>query len=179
MWFQGKPLALRIILAVLLVLIVGFDILLIVEAAYPGENSTEQSTAFGTAVAEVVNNIAEAFGDDTPPITDMESFLGFFRKLVGHYGAFLVLALAATPFFTLGFSGWHWRWSIAVNFAHGFAMACLTEFIQLFTAGRSGAWSDVGIDFGGYCTSAVLVTFIILLVHFLAKRKNEKAVDNA
>ena len=176
MWFKEKTKAKRIVLAIFLLFVVLIDAILIYEAANPGEASSEKSTAIGTIVADALNNIAESFGDKTPPITDLDSFLAFFRKLVGHYGAFLILAILSTVFFMLGFDGEKWKWSIPVNFAHGLFVALLTEGIQLFTPGRHGALSDVGIDFAGYATSGVIITAVILLAAYHSNKKNNQSI---
>ena len=170
MWFKEKRKSLRISLLVFFVLFLLMDLFLIYEASNTGEESSGQSTYFGTAVADAINSVATSFGEK-PIITDLDSFLAFFRKLVGHYGAFLILALLATPFFLLGFDGKRLKWSIPLNFGHGFLMAAATEMIQLFTPGRAGAWGDIGIDFAGYATSGVLLTLILHLVRYLSERK--------
>lgn len=112
-------------------------------------------------------------------IENISSFNALIRKLLGHFGAFLILGIATSMFFLLGFQGKAWYWSIPTNIGYGFFLAGLTELIQLYTEGRVGAWKDVGIDFGGYCISAVLFTAVLLLFHFLKKRKAKKKVLEA
>ena len=164
-WFKERKTGVRVALAILLALVIIFDAILIYEAANTGEMSEGKSTAIGTMVADAINNIAASFGGEMPPINDMDSFLAFFRKLVGHYGAFLLLGIPSSLFFMTAFNGKSLRWSIPVNLGHGFLMAGLTEFIQLFTPGRFGAWSDIGIDFLGYCTSSIILSIVYILIY--------------
>ena len=170
-WFKDRKKGVRIALMILLALMAIFDAVLIYEAANPGEMSSGKSTAIGTVVAETINNIAASFGEKQPPITDMNSFLAFFRKLVGHYGAFLLLGIPSSFFFLIGFNNKSLMWSAPVNFVHGLFMAALTEFIQLFTPGRFGAWSDIGIDFAGYCTSSVIISIVFVAIYLTRGRQ--------
>ena len=174
-WFKDRKAGVRVALAILLALVIIFDAVLIYEAANPGEMSSGKSTAIGTAVAEAINNIAISFGEEHPPITDMNSFLAFFRKLVGHYGAFLLLGIPSSFFFLVGFNNKSLKWSIPLNFVHGLFMAALTEFIQLFTPGRFGAWSDIGIDFAGYCTSSIIISIVFVIIYLTRGRQKLQA----
>ncbi len=92
-----------------------------------------------------------------PVIKDLQQFFGFIRKVVGHFGAFLVFGIFSALTFMLWFSGRKWRWSIPLTFIQGFGLAVLTECIQLGIPGRSGAFKDVLIDSSG-CFIGIIIT---------------------
>ena len=99
------------------------------------------------------------------------------RKTIGHFSLFAVTGLLSLGFIFLTFSkASHQYIALGVSSVIGFFVAMGSEFIQLFTAGRYGAWSDVGIDTAGYMTSiliAALTLGIILLVRRFRKKKKE------
>ncbi len=102
------------------------------------------------------------------------------RKAIGHFSLFAFTALLSVGFIFLSFSKASHRYiALGVSSLIGFLLATGSEFIQLFTAGRYGAWTDVGIDTGGYMASiliASLVLGIVLLVsHFRKKKKDSEA----
>lgn len=110
-------------------------------------------------------------------IENMQEFFGKVRKAVGHYGAFLVLGIFSTLTYLLYFSKKHWLWSVPLNFAQGFGLAVLTEYIQLYVPGRHGCWSDILLDTSGFMLSALLITLIILinsLVKYILMKKRNK-----
>lgn len=66
-----------------------------------------------------------------------------------------------------------WIWSCPLNFIQGFAIAGLTELIQLLVPGRSGLLSDVLIDYSGFLISSVIIIISIILYYFI-KKKSKK-----
>ncbi len=97
------------------------------------------------------------------------------RKTIGHFSLFAVTALFSLGFIFLTFSKASYQYiALGASSVVGFLVAMGSEFIQLFTAGRYGAWSDVGIDTAGYMASiliAALTLGIVLLVRHLRKKK--------
>lgn len=115
--------------------------------------------------------------DRTPAIEDINAFLIYFRKLVGHFGAFMLLACAATPFFLVAFDKKKWLYSAPAAVGHGLLLAVTTELIQLFVPGRSGNWKDVWTDFRGYLYGFLFCALIVAIVYgtsYLIKRHKEK-----
>ncbi len=99
------------------------------------------------------------------------------RKAIGHFSLFAVTALLSLGFIFLTFSKpIHQYIALGVSSLIGFFVAMGSEFIQLFTAGRYGAWTDVGIDTAGYMTSiliAAMILGVVLLVRHLRKKKTQ------
>lgn len=110
----------------------------------------------------------------------LEQLALFVRKGIGHFSLFAFTALLSLGFIFLAFSKASRRYiGLAASSLLGFLVAMGSEFIQLFTAGRYGAWSDVGIDTAGYMTSILLAAAILgivsLVAFFREKRKGEEA----
>ena len=107
----------------------------------------------------------------------MQEFFGKVRKMLGHFGAFLVLGIFSTFTYLLYFTKKKWYWSVPLNFVQGFGLAALTEYIQTFVKGRWGCWSDVVLDTSGFMCSALTLTIIILAIYLIkyliAKRKQQ------
>ena len=55
----------------------------------------------------------------------------------------------------------------------GLFVAGLSEFLQVFAAGRYGSFIDIGIDMGGYVLGMFVVFLILFLTHkLLINQKN-------
>ncbi len=111
-------------------------------------------------------------------IENMQEFFGKIRKAVGHYGAFLVLGIFSTFTYLLYFTKKKWIWSVPLNFAQGFGLAALTEYIQLFIPGRYGCWSDVVLDTSGFMLSSLIITVAILIRYLVKYLIMKKKKDN-
>lgn len=110
-------------------------------------------------------------------VNNLSNFLHKVRKGIGHFGAFLVFGIFSTFTFLLYFRYKKWFFSVPLCFVQGFGIAALTEYIQTFVPGRCGLFSDVIIDFSGFCCSAVLLSIIILLIYLRKYLKNKKATS--
>lgn len=108
-------------------------------------------------------------------IKDLSAFFYKVRKGIGHFGAFLVLGIFSTFTYMLYLRKKKWLIAVPLNFVAGFALAGITEIIQLYVPGRYGSFNDVMIDFSGFLCSAILLTIIILL-HFYIKHKKGKEI---
>ena len=63
-------------------------------------------------------------------IDNMTSFMLYVRKGLGHFGAFLILAIFSTLTFALFFRGKIYFVGVAVNFSLGFLFAGFTEYLH-------------------------------------------------
>ena len=92
---------------------------------------------------------------------------------MGHFGAFLVLGIFASMTYCIIFNKSLRGRLLAflVCTVAGFAVAGITEILQLpiFTVGRGPSFSDVMLDFTGYCTSVVPIYAIVLLVCLISE----------
>ena len=114
-------------------------------------------------------------------ISNLGEFFYKVRKGLGHFGAFLITGIFSTLFFLFVVSDKKlYAFTIPFNFIQGLFLAELTEFIQLFTPGRCGAYSDVLIDFTGFCCSVVFITILellIVLIKFLIRYYRKKKAN--
>lgn len=107
-------------------------------------------------------------------ISNMNSFLLLIRKGLGHFGAFLITAIFSTLFYYLAFDKKYLPLTMTFNIVQGFALAEFTEFIQLFTPGRSGLFSDVIIDFTGFSVGFGIVLLFLIVIYFIRRIKKIK-----
>lgn len=96
-------------------------------------------------------------------INNISSFLYGIRKGIGHFGAFLIFGIFSSFVFLFFFKFKNKFLSIFICFVQGFVLALITEIIQLFVPGRYGVFSDVMIDFCGFCFSTLIISIIFLI----------------
>ena len=112
----------------------------------------------------------------------IDNFYYWIRKAMGHFGAFLVLGIFGSMTYCIIFKKNLRGRLIAfvVCLAAGFAVAGITEILQLpiFTPGRGPSFSDVMLDFTGYCTSTIPIYAIVIIVclvsHIVKIHKGKK-----
>lgn len=109
--------------------------------------------------------------------SNFTDFASVIRKAAGHFTLFLLAAVLGELFFLFFFADPK-KDLLALGFgcAVGFLWAGFSELIQylgdlFFSAGRGGAWSDVGIDTLGYVVGALLTWGIVLLIRRIRKKK--------
>lgn len=111
-------------------------------------------------------------------IEDLASFFYKIRKNIGHFGAFFVLGVLASFAFLFMFDYKKWYLAIIVTFVSGFAIAGLTEFIQVFVPGRSGVWSDVCLDMYGFLLSFSIILVFYFINYFKNYKKNDRILES-
>ncbi len=154
---------------------------------------SQDGTIEGVSLGEVVLTVSTSYEGETTeveltltvtPVPFSEQFENFslwVRKTFGHFGAFLLLGIAAA----LTYHTWFPKstrgkaLAFAVCLVAGFAVAGLTEILQLpiFTQGRGPSFNDVLLDFSGYCWSSVLIfTWTILWSILKTMIKRDKLI---
>ena len=140
----------------------------VIEARRGGKVTITVSTSYGdeTTSTSFVLEVSRITLEDT-----IDNFYLWVRKALGHFGAFLVLGIFASFTYCIAFKKNLRGRLIAfiVCILAGFAVAGITEILQLpaFTTGRFCSFSDVMLDFAGYCTSAVPIYAAVILVHIV------------
>jgi len=168
----------KIIRLIILILFIISCAILLIEAWTPGLQSADKSNAVSDTIAKVINNVSEAITNQ-PKITNLEEFRALIRKLVGHYGAFLIMGIfaALTGMMYYKKNKWFIYWIKAlIIIVYGFLFAGLTEIIQVFTPGRYGVITDVFIDFSGYMTSVGIVLIIYFIIFY--KKFKDDYINN-
>lgn len=96
------------------------------------------------------------------------------RKLIGHFGSFLVTAvfgvLSIYFFFVKNKSIYI---SLSVLLVYGLLLAMLSEFLQIFAGNRGPSWNDVGIDYGGYALGFICTMLIAILIKQIRNRRKK------
>lgn len=104
-------------------------------------------------------------------------FHSFVRKFIGHFTLFLINGVITflAMFYLLKDSRKLSRLIIILSFTLliGLCIASFSELIQLFTYLRSGAISDVGINFFGFVIGSGITYLIILLINYIKKKHNK------
>ncbi len=101
------------------------------------------------------------------------------RKLVGHFGLFLVLAVfASVVYYRLAeVVKENKKWTLGSIFTilAGAITAGLSEFFQsgLFVAGRSPSFTDVLLDLSGYIVGIGIFFIILFVTYKILQRKNK------
>ena len=140
----------------------------VIEARHGGKTTITVSTSYGEETTEVsfVLEVSRLTLEDT-----IDNFYHWVRKALGHFGAFLVLGIFASITYCIAFKKNLRGRLIAfiVCILAGFAVAGITEILQMpvFTVGRGPSFSDVMLDFTGYCASVVPIYTAIILVHIV------------
>ena len=154
---------------IICVLAVAINAYIIMHSCLNAAQSTQASNEVVEVAEEAVNTVSP--GTITPENHD--SFATFIRKAFGHFGLFFISGLLSSLAIYLSLNPWKWSkyWTlIVISLVFGLLMGSLTEIIQLNVPGRSGQFTDVLIDFGGY----LLGFSIILLILFLIIRNQNK-----
>ena len=156
---------------IICVLAVAINAYIIMHSCLDAAQSTEASNGVVEVSEEVVNTISP--GTVTPENHD--SFATFIRKLFGHFGLFVISGLLSSLAIYLSLNPQKWSkyyWLIIISLGFGLFMGALTEIIQLNVPGRSGQFTDVLIDFGGYLLGFLLILLILFLI---IRKQNKKA----
>ena len=68
--------------------------------------------------------------------------------------------------------------AIPINFASGFFVAALTEYLQSKVPNRGPSFADVELDFSGFLCSAIVITIVMIIYEIVrfAVNKNRKKV---
>ena len=154
-------------------LAIAINVFIIVHSCLNASQSSDASKGVTDFIARIINGIKPGTITDA----NYDSFSGFIRKAIGHFGLFMVSGLLSTLAFYLVLNLFKWAkcyLQIIIALAFGLMIAMITEIIQLNVPGRSGEFTDVLIDYGGY----VLGFSIIFLILFLViKSKNKKSAN--
>ena len=141
---------------------VAINLFIIINAFINGEVSAKESNTIAHTTADVINTVKP----ETITPDNFDRFAFDLRKAVGHFGLFALSGCFSTWalfLFVKDTKVGYFLWQGLMTLGFGFTLALLSEFVQVFVEGRTGAWTDVGIDFSGYFLGFSLV-FLILLI---------------
>ena len=142
---------------------VAINLFILINAFINGEVSAKESNTIAHTTADVINTVKP----ETITPQNFDRFAFDLRKIVGH---FLLFALSgafstwATYLFSKDSKVGYFLSQIMMDLSFGFVMALLSEFVQIFIDGRTGAFADVGIDFTGFFLGFLVLFLIFLLI---------------
>ena len=154
---------------ILSLLTVAINVFIIAHSCLNASESTNASKG----IVDISENIINTISPGAINASNYDSFATFIRKLFGHFGLFFISGVLTSLDIYLLFHSKKWSkyWLlITISLSFGLLMGIITETIQLTIPGRSGEFTDVLIDFGGY----VLGFSIVLLILFVIIRKRSK-----
>ena len=146
----------------ILAIAIAINLFILINAFMNGEASSKESSNVANIIASIIN----LFKHDAINAENFGTFVKYIRKIVGHFALFALSGGFTTWSIYLFFKETkfaYFLWQLLFTFSFGLALSLITEFVQLFADGRSGAWGDVGIDIGGYFCGVFLVILILFL----------------
>lgn len=145
------------------------NIFIVINSCLPGAESSSESGWVSKIFASFINFFKHGAINDS----NMADFDGSIRKLVGHFGLFLVAgvfnALSLKYIYLDKYKDKLLYFDFL--FIYGLFLAGLTEIIQKYVPNRSGEFKDVMIDFSGY----FIGIYLVLLIMFLKEHHRHKA----
>lgn len=122
----------------------------------------------------VLNLVIKVIENERSFSSIISKFSRFLAKILGHMSFFVLEAILA--FFMMFYYKGKNKWINAlIYFGIGLFLASLTEFIQLFIPGRSGAFKDVMIDMSGYIIGFIISILLFKIIHKIKNKKKEKS----
>ncbi len=145
------------------ILYIGLMIFFTTKCLETGEQSSESSGKVATLIQKVLNTLFNA------NIEINDNYLRIIRKLIGHFGFFVVLGITSIVFYlNLPFK---LNIRIILHYVIAFLFAFTTEFLlEGNTDGRTASMNDVFIDYSGF----ISISTIILLIYLYNVKKMKK-----
>ena len=153
---------------IFLIVAILFNGYLVYQSTLPGEKSSHNSVDVTNVVVDIVGEV--------PPLKD--AFLDslsfnqihlLVRKLIGHFGAFMLSGILSFISVLLFVPNHYLRFGI--TFLNGIVLSMGTEWIQLHVKNRYGSIKDVGINLLGYVGMIFLIYLIMLGYNFKKKKR--------
>ncbi len=127
-----------------------------------GGESSDFSLNVSNVIADTLNHMGANIKVD-------DSFHNLVRKLIGHFGYFVLIGISSFLFYNL-LKNIKFIFRLLIHFSMGFLFALFTEyFLQAYALNRGPSMVDTMIDFGGFS-----VSIIVILIYFLIKMKKKK-----
>jgi len=150
------------IISILGIIYLSLIIFFIVQSCKTGVDSSRSSNV----VAKIIKKVIDALFNTNIEMND--SYLTLIRKLIGHFGFFLVLGLISILFYiSLQIKSLYIG---IIHYSIGLFLALSSEFIfEANSAGRGPSIYDSLIDILGF----ILISTVIFVIHVIKKNKVE------
>ena len=149
---------------VFVILAIGINVFIIVEAGMSGSSSSQQSGWVAEIIAKVFH------------ITPDENFHHIVRKLVGHFSLYVVNGVLTTlaAYYSLIYRNMYKiNLFLIIYLGLGVVLASISEFVQLLAQNRGPAFEDILINFSGFFLGGGVIFLITFFIN--KKRMNEHA----
>ena len=152
------------LMIVFIVLAIGINVFIIVEAGMSGADSSSQSGWVSEIIAKIFH------------ITPDENFHHLVRKLVGHFSLYVVNGVLTTlaVYYSLKYkNAYKNNLYLIIYLVLGAILASISELVQLLAQNRGPAFEDILINFSGFFLGGGVVFLITFFIN--KKRMNEHA----
>ena len=149
---------------IFIVLAIGINVFIIVEAGMSGSSSAQQSSWIADIIAKIFH------------ITPDENFHHIIRKLIGHFSLYVVNGVLTTlaVYYVLKYKdAYKINIFLIIYLVLGIILASMSELVQLLAQNRGPAFEDILINFSGFFLGGGVVFLITFFVN--KKRMNEHA----
>ena len=139
---------------------------LLITYIYFSLSSGNDSSNFSENISKFIANTLNNMGAN---ITPDENFHVIIRKLIGHFGYFVLIGISSFMFYNM-LKNIKFIFRIIIHFSMGFLFAFFTEFgLQKIATNRGPSIVDTMIDFDGFSLSV-----IVILIYFLINHKKKE-----
>ena len=130
----------------------------------------ETSSAQSNIVTEIISESLGYINIKVDPNSDIVKHL--VRKLIGHFGLFLVTGVFAISSVALYKKNWRQKLFLLGSFYIFVAfIAIITEVIQMSSIGRGPSANDTLINLSGYSIPFILYLIYFIYVYFKGKKE--------
>ena len=144
---------------------------LLITYIYFSLSSGDDSSNLSGSLADVIANTLNKMGAD---ITPDENFHMLVRKLIGHFGYFVLIGISSFLFYNM-LKNFKFIFRLIIHFSMGFLFALFTEFgLQAIASNRGPSIIDTMIDFGGFSVSIIAILIYLLVIY--KKKKTLKEI---
>ena len=153
------------IMTIFLILAIGINVFIIVEAGMSGSESSTQSSWVADIIAKVFHIVPD------------ENFHHIVRKLVGHFSLYVVNGILTTLaiYYSLKYKdAYKTNLFLIIYLLLGALLAALSEFVQLLAANRGFAFVDMLINYSGFFLGGGIV---FLTCFFINKKRKAIAEE--
>ncbi|MGM9972390.1 MAG: VanZ family protein [Anaeroplasmataceae bacterium] len=128
--------------------------------------SGSDSGSLSGSVADIIKDMYESIFHDK--INNINRFNYYIRKIIGHYGFFLLIGLLSSMYL-YSIRRVKYIFLIGINFSFPLIYAFISEYVlQSLANNRNPSFNDVWIDYAGFLTSGIILTIIFYFI----RRKN-------
>ena len=138
--------------------------------------SSQEGAESSKLSSKVTQLIIKLFIPNFNDAADLEGYNIIHIKIrkLAHFGEYFIFSilifLAINKLISI-------KWGLVLMLPIYLILATLDELFQSYIPGRSGSYRDVLVDFSGALAGFVLIIIVLLIMHFVHKRKGDFNAD--